>query len=165
MFEEFEKEEEKEERESRMRLVRDSALVIAGLVALGALAYFIWRPSAQPAPTAQSTAQSVPLGPPDPAHDLEIVKAVMGKDVSGIRVMWSVKIRNKSTRYTYSNIKYEASFVGPDGRTLSGSADTIRDSVEPGGLKTIPQFVDGLYNSNASTYNFKLVGADAVVAE
>lgn len=163
MFEEFEKEEEREEKESRMRLMRDSVLVIGALVVLGALAYVIWRPSAKPAPTTQSTAQAVPAGPPDPTHDLEIVKAVMGKDVSGIRVMWSVKIRNKSTRYTYSNIKYEASFVGPDGRTLSAATDTIRDSVEPGGLKTIPQFVDGLYNSNASTYNFRLVGADASV--
>jgi hypothetical protein len=163
MFEEFEKEEEKEEKESRMRLMRDSALVIAGLVILGGLAYFVWRPSAKPAPTAQATAQTVPAEPPNATRDLEIVKAVMGKDVSGIRVMWSVRIRNKSTRYTYSNIKYEASFIGPDGRTLSASADTIRDSIEPGGLKTIPEFVDGLYNSNASTYNFKLVGADASV--
>src|SRR5512141_2574934 len=162
MFEELEQE-EREEKESRKRLMRDSAVVIGALVILGALAYVIWRPSAKPAPNPPSTAQTVPADPPSATRDLEIVKAVMGKDVSGIRVMWSVKIRNKSTRYTYSNIKYEASFVGPDGRTLSASADTIRDSVEPGGLKVIPQFVDGLYDSNASTYNFKLVGADATV--
>ena len=163
MFEEFEKEEEREERESRIRLIRDSAIVIAALAVLGGLAYYIWRPSAKPAPNPQSTAQAVPAEPPNATRDLEIVKAVMGKDVTGIRVMWSVRIRNKSTRYTYSNIKYEASFIGPDGRTLSAATDTIHDSVEPGGLKTIPQFVDGIYNSNASTYNFKLVGAEASV--
>ena len=120
MFEELEQE-EREEKESRKRLMRDSALVIGALVVLGALAYVIWRPSAKPAPNPPSTAQTVPADPPSATRDLEIVKAVMGKDVSGIRVMWSVKIRNKSTRYTYSNIKYEASFVGPDGRTHSGA--------------------------------------------
>lgn len=162
MFEEFEKEEEKEEKESRLRLIRDSVLVIVALVVVVGLAYFIWRPRAKPnvsnLPSARTAA---PAGPPDVTRDLEIVRAIMGKDPSGIRVMWSVKIRNKSAVYTYSNLKYQATFVGPDGRTLAVTEDTIKDQVEPGGEKTIPSFIDGLYNSNASTYNFRLVSADA----
>jgi hypothetical protein len=160
MFEELE-EEEREEKESRRRLLRDCSLVIGALAIIGGLAYFIFRSSVKPPPSAPSQVQAALAGPPNATRDLEIVRAVMGKDVSGLRVMWSVKIRNKSSVYSYYNLKYEATFVGPDGRTLSVTADTIKDTVEPGALKTIPQFVDGLYNSNASTYNFRLVGAEA----
>ena len=59
MFEEFEKEEEREERESRIRLIRDSAIVIAALAVLGGLAYYIWRPSAKPAQASRHKPQTV----------------------------------------------------------------------------------------------------------
>jgi hypothetical protein len=160
MFEELE-EEEKQERESRKRLLRDSAVIIGALVALGVIAYLIWRPATRPPVSTPSPAPAAQAAPPDAARDLQVVRAVMGKDVSGLRVRWSVTIRNKSAAYTYSDFKYEADFVGPDGRTLSTTADTIRDSVEPGEEKTIPDFANGLYNANASTYHFRLVGAEA----
>ena len=153
--------EEREEREVRQRLIRDAAMVVAVLVVIGAIAYVIWRPNITTQPATSTPAPTAKMLPPDVNRDLEIVKAVMGKDVSGLRVMWSVKIRNKSNVYTYSNLKYEVTFIGPDGRPMYVTADTIRDGVEPGGLKTIPEFVDGMYNSSASTYNFRVVGADA----
>jgi hypothetical protein len=160
MFEELE-EEEREEKESRKRLLRDSALIIGALVVIGAISYLIWRPAASPSAKAPHPSPVAEAGPPDATRDLQVVRAEMGKDPSGLRVMWSVTIRNKSTAYTYYNFKYQADFIGPDGRTLFTSADTIPDSVEPGGEKTLPDFVGGLYNANASTYHFRLVGADA----
>jgi hypothetical protein len=62
--------------------------------------------------------------------------------------------------YTYRDIQYEARFIGPDGRVMAVNRDTIkRNSIAPGEQKTIPTFLDGLYNKNASKYQFVLVGA------
>jgi hypothetical protein len=160
MFEELEQE-ARDEKESRKRLLRVSAIIIGVLVVIGAIAYVIWRP----APVV-STKVSVPtpaakVGPPDATRDLKVVRAVMGKDPSGLRVMWSVTIQNKSTAYTYSNFKYEVDFISPYGVVLSNSADTIPGSVGPGAQETLPDFMGGMYNANASTYHFHLVGAEA----
>ncbi len=145
-------------------MLRASGIIIAVLVVLAIAAYFIWKPSGQPA--AKATASAGPTaaevakaGPPDAVRDLVVERATMGKDVSGLRVRWSVTLRNKSNVYTYSNFKYEADFIGPDGRTLSTSADTIPGSIAPGEEKTLPDFTGGMYNPNAATYHFRLVGA------
>ncbi|MGA8184006.1 MAG: hypothetical protein WB819_10240 [Terriglobia bacterium] len=160
MFEELEQE-ERDEKESRNRLLRVSAIIVGVLVVIGAIAYVVWRP----APVA-STKVSVPtpaanVGPPDATRDLKLVRLVMGKDPSGLRNMWSVTIHNESTVYTYSNFKYEVEFMGPDGRILYNTADTIPGSVGPGADETLPDYLGGMYNANASTYHFHLVGAEA----
>ena len=160
MFEELEQE-ERDEKESRNRLLRDSAIIIGALLVIGAIAYVIWRP----APVA-STKASVPtpaakVGPPDATRDLKLDRVVMGKDPTGVRVMWSVTIHNKSTAYTYSNFKYAVEFMGPDGKVMYNSADTIPGSVGPSEDVTLPDFMGGMYNANASSYHFHLVGAEA----
>jgi hypothetical protein len=160
MFEELEQE-EREEKESRNRLLRDSAIIIGVLVVIGAIAYMVWRPAAV-APTKVSVpAPAANVGPPDATRDLNLVHVVMGKDPTGVRVMWSVTIQNKSTAYTYSNFKYAVEFIGPDGKLLYNSGDTIPGSVGPGDEVTLPDFMGGMYNANASTYHFHLVGAEA----
>lgn len=160
MFEELEKE-EREKKESRKKRIWISALIIAALVVVGTLVYVVSRPRAKAPLSVQSPTPAGEVAPPDAPHDLQIVRAVMGKDVTGVRVMWSVQLRNKSTVYAYSDIQYEAHFIGPDGRTLAVNRDTIKDSIEPGEEKKIPTFMDGLYNSGASTYQFRLTGANA----
>lgn len=158
MFEEQLEEEEREDKEERRKLLEITAAIVSILVVAGVIVYLTSRVRSKIAP---SVLQPVAAGrpAPDPLHDLTIVRARMGKDVSGIRVKWSVKLQNKSSLYTYSDIQYEARFIGPDGRTRSANRDTIKDSVGPGEQKNIPEFVDGIYDSNASTYQFVLLSA------
>lgn len=159
MFEELQ-EEEKEIKEIRKHQIWISAVIILVLAVIGTLAYVVLKPLPNKTPlSAQSPAPSVKATPPDPAHDLQVVRAVMGKDVTGVRVIWSVQMRNKSTAYTYSDIQYEARFIRPDGTTLAVSRDTIKTSIGPGEEKKIPQFIDGIYDASAATYSFVLTGA------
>jgi hypothetical protein len=67
--------------------------------------------------------------------------------------------------YTYSDIQYEASFITVDGKLLSVVRDTIKDSIGPGEEKTIPPFMDGVYDARASTFQFVLKGATGTVAQ
>jgi len=157
MFEELEKE-EKGEKEERNKLLLMMAYIVGGLIIVGVLAYFLTRGSSKTAPPVQSVAAARQTAA-DPVKDLKIVRAVMGKDPTGIRVMWSVQLRNKSAVYTYSDIQYEARFLGPDGGTRSASRDTIKTSIAPGEEKKFPPFLDGVYDANASTYQFVIVGA------
>jgi hypothetical protein len=157
MFEELE-EEQRLEKEERKKTLRITAYIVSALVIVGAIIYITSRSHPKtPSPAKPLVAASQTA--PDPIRDLKIVQAKMGKDPTGIRVMWSVQLQNKSPVYTYSDIQYEARFIGPDGKVRTATRDTIKDSVGPGEEKKIPQFLDGIYDANASTYQFVLISA------
>jgi hypothetical protein len=164
MFEELE-EEEKEKTQSRKKRLWIGACIIAALVVVIALVYVISGPRTKAPVRVQPRAPAGQTAAADALHDLRLVRAVMGKDVSGLRVLWSVQLRNRSAVYTYSDIQYEASYITVDGKLLSVVRDTIKDSIGPGEEKTIPQFVDGLYDARASTFQFLIQGAKATVAQ
>jgi len=161
MFEELE-EEERGEKEETKKLLRITAIILGAVVIVGAVVYVTTRgrsKAAAPVHPLVAARQSNP----DPIHDLRIVRARMGKDLTGIRVRWAVELQNKSAVYTYSDIQYEARFIGPDGKVRSATRDTIKDIIAPGEEKKIPEFIDGIYDSNASTYQFVLVSAKSTV--
>jgi hypothetical protein len=164
MFEELQKEEQ-EEKEERNKTVKITAIIVGILVVVALVVYLGSRghantaQSAQPAPAAAAAGKT----PADAVKDLQIVRAVMGKDPTGIRVMWSVQLKNKSSVYTYSDIQYEARFIGVDGGTLSASRDVIKSSIGPGEEKKFPNFMGGVYDANASTYQFVIVSATSSV--
>jgi hypothetical protein len=157
MFEELEQE-ERGEKEERNKLLRMTAYIVGVLAIVGVIVYIGSRGHAKTSPAVQTPSAATQTAP-DPVKDLKIINATMRKDPSGIRVMWLVQLRNKSAVYTYSDVQYEASFIGPDGRTLSANRDTIKTSIAPGEEKKLPPFMDGVYDANASTYQFVLVGA------
>jgi len=157
MFEELE-EEERGKKEETKKLLRLTAIIVGALVIVGAVVYVTTRVRSKAAPPVHP-AVAARQSSPDPIHDLRIVHALMGKDPSGIRVRWAVELQNKSAVYTYSDIEYEARFTGPDGKVRAATRDTIKDSIAPGEQKEIPEFIDGIYDSNASTYEFVLVSA------
>ena len=159
MFEELEHEEQEQKEETR-KLTWITAIIVGVLVVVGGIVYFTSRPKAK-APQAATTVAAKPHAAPDPVNDLKIVRAIMGKDPTGVRVMWSVQLQNKSDTYTYSNIQYEARFIGPDGKTRTANRDTIKGSIAPGEEKKIPEFLDGIYDANAATYQFVLLGAES----
>jgi hypothetical protein len=159
MFENLE-EEEREQREERKKLLRMTAYIVSALVVVGVIVYIASRGHSKTSAPVQAVAAARQTAP-DPVNDLKIIKATMGKDPTGIRVMWSVQLRNKSAVFTYSDIQYEARFIGPDGSTIAASRDTINTSLEPGEEKKFPPFLGGIYNANASTYQFVIIGATA----
>jgi hypothetical protein len=161
MFEVLQQE-DKELRQTRKKLVWMSAVVVVVLVVIGAVVYKISKPHLTAAPeAAQTAAPAAKEGAPDPIHDLQVVRAVMGKDVTGVRVVWSVRLRNKSQEYTYSDVQYEARFINPDGSVLAVSRGTIPCNLAPGDEEKVPEFMDGIYDARAATYNFVLLGAKA----
>ena len=157
MFEELEKE-ERGEREETKKLLRIAAIIVGALAIVGAVVYLTTRGRFKAAPLVHPVVAERQSNP-DPIHDLRIVHALMGRDPTGIRVKWAVELQNKSAVYTYSDIQYEARFIGPDGKVRTATRDTIKDSFAPGEQKEIPEFIDGIYDRNASTYEFVLVSA------
>jgi hypothetical protein len=165
MFEELQ-EEEKEFTEQRKKRIWICAVIILALAVVGAIVYKVSKPLPNKTPlSAQSSAPAIKETTPDPIHDLEVVRAVMGKDVTGVRVMWSVQLRNKSAAFAYSNVQYEARFVRPDGTVLAVSRGTIPCNLAPGDEQKIPDFIDGIYDQSASSYNFVLLGAKATAQQ
>jgi hypothetical protein len=165
MFEELQQE-EKELKEMRQKQIWISAIIVLALVVIGGAVFLLTKPFAKKAPaTAETSAPAVKETAPDPARDLQVVRAVMGKDVTGVRVMWSVLLRNKSSAYTYSDVQYEARFLRPDGSVMAVSRGTIPCNLAPGDEEKIPDFMGGIYDASASTYNFVLVGAKATPAQ
>jgi hypothetical protein len=161
MFEELEKE-QKEEKEERTKVIWMTAIVVGILAVVLVVVYIASRARPKAPQPVKSTAKAgQPAPAPDPVHDLQLVRAVMGKDPTGIRVMWSVRLRNKSAVYTYSDIQYEAYFLTRDGVRLGVNKDTIKDSIGPGEDKKFPDFVGGIYDAGASTYQFLVTGATA----
>jgi hypothetical protein len=141
-------------------MLRMTAYVVGILAVVAVIVYFASRPRPKAPQPVKSTATAGQPAP-DPVHDLQLVRAVMGKDPTGIRVMWSVRLRNKSAVYTYSDIQYEAYFLTRDGVRLGVNKDTIKDSIGPGEDKKFPDFVGGIYDARASTYQFVITGATA----
>jgi len=157
MFEELE-EEERGEKEERKKLLRITAMIVGALVIVGAVVYVTTRGRSKAAASVHPVVAASQSNP-DPVHDLRVVSARMGKDLTGIRVKWAVELQNKSAVYTYSEIQYEARFIGFDGKVRATTRDTIKGSVAPGEEKKIPEFLDGLYDRNAQSYQFVLVSA------
>ena len=113
--------------------------------------------------TAKSTAPAAPAAATakaeaDPVRDLKIFKATMDKDRMGTTAVWSLVIENRSKVYSYSDIKYEASYIGADNRPLLVNQGTIAASIEPGDQKT-SELRDALYPAGTSWYKFRITGA------
>jgi len=161
MFEELLKEEQREERQERKKLVQMTAYVVAALVVVGAIIYLASGRHARAGQPLTSAAAAALQTPPDAVRDLKLARVRMGKDSTGLRVKWSVQLTNKSNVYTYSDIRYGAYLLDPNGARIGGSEDTIKDSIGPGEEKAFPEFVGGIYNPNASTYQFVIKGATA----
>jgi len=133
---------------------------IAVIVVLAAAsAYFLMQTknSANKEAPAMAGAATQVKGDPDAVRDLQIQRATMAKDRLGTMTVWSVTIQNKSTGYTYSNIKYQTTYIGADDRVLMENQGTIADSIGPGEQKSI-QVNDPLYPAPTARYRMKITG-------
>jgi hypothetical protein len=132
---------------------------IVVIVILGAAGgYYFMQSKGAPPRQASADASAVPKGDADPVRDLRIQRTTMDKDRNGTMSVWAVTIENKSTGYSYSNIKYETTYVGADGQVLMSNKGTLADTIGPGEQKNCTAN-DPLYPSGTARYMMKITGA------
>jgi hypothetical protein len=143
-----------DKQESKLKYERIGISILALLLIVGIAYYFMPKHTAQqPTPAA-----AAPTSPADPVHDLKIVRATMNKDSLGTTAVWLVTLQNKSSAYTYSNIRYETNYIGPGDTLLLTNQGTIAESYGPGEEHN-SQIRDTLYPNGTSWYKFKIVDA------
>ena len=148
-----------DKQEAKLGYERIGISVLVLLVIAGAVFYFLAKQSAkqQAAPVA-----AAPAAPADPIHDLKIVRVTMNKDPMGTTAVWLVTLQNKSAAYTYSNIHYETSYIGPNDKPILVNQGSIPDSFGPGDEHN-SQIRDTLYPNGTAWYKFKIVDAKSAV--
>jgi len=146
-----------DKQESKLEYERIGISVLVLLLIAGAAFYFLSKQSArqQSAPVA-----AAPAAPADPIHDLKIVRVTMSKDPTGTTAIWLVTLQNKSNAYTYSNIRYETNYIGPNDTPILVNQGSIADSFTPGDEHN-SQIRDTLYPNGTAWYKFKIVDAKA----
>lgn len=136
--------------------------VVVAVIALGALYYVMSKGSVNKGPSAAAQAAAAAAGPADPLHDLKIIRTSMDKDRNGTTAMWSVTMQNKSSAYTYNEIKYQTSYIGADDKPILVNEGTLKDTFSPGEQKSA-EFSDALYPAGTVRYTFKIKEAKSVV--
>lgn len=145
-----------DKQETKLEYERIGISIVVLLVIAGIAYYFIPKHRAKQ----QTSAPAVATAPADPVHDLKIVRATMNKDPMGATAVWLVTLQNKSAAYTYTNIRYETSYVGPDNRQLLVNQGTIQETFGPGEQRN-SEIRDALYPNGTAWYKFKIVDAKA----
>jgi hypothetical protein len=147
-----------DKQESKLKYERIGTSILVLLVIAGAAFYFMPKQSAkQSAPVA-----AAPTAAADPVHDLKIVRVTMNKDPMGATAVWLVTLQNKSAAYTYSNIKYETSYIGPNDKPILVNQGSLADTFGPGDEHN-SQIRDTLYPNGTAWYKFKIVDAKSTV--
>lgn len=147
-----------DKQEAKLGYERIGISVLVLLVIAGAVFYFMPKQSQkQSAPVA-----AAPTAPADPVHDLKIVRVTMNKDPMGTTAVWLVTLQNRSAAYTYSNIKYETSYIGPNDKPIAVNQGSMPDTFGPGDEHN-SQIRDILYPNGTAWYKFKIVDAKSVV--
>jgi hypothetical protein len=148
--------EEVKQKEPRGFWIGIALAVIA--IAGGAIWYTTSRGGAQKQASAATVSAASPQVAADAIRDLKVQRATMNKDRNGTTAVWLVSIENKSANYSYSNIKYETSYVGADNVAILTNQGTIAATIGPGEQNS-SQINDALYPAGTSWYKFRITGA------
>jgi uncharacterized protein YpmB len=137
-----------------------SIVVIVVLVVVGAVMYTMSKSTAK-GPASGAAAVAAPTNA-DAVKDLKIVRATMGKDRDGMTAVWSVTLEDRSDTYTYSGIRYEASYIGADNNAVLVNQGTISMTIGPGEQRS-SEIRDALYPAATAWYKFRITGATPAV--
>ncbi len=132
-------------------------LAVVVVVVVGALLYLTRQPGDEAAPPASATAGAADLAQADASRDLKLSRATLGKDVTGTRAVWSIRIQNDSP-YAYTDMQYEARYFDAGDRLLASGEGTIEGSIEPREEKSL-DLQDILYPEGTARYEFRLKDA------
>jgi hypothetical protein len=128
-------------------------LVVVALVAIVGGALFLRQ-----APEETEAAPAVDLSQADPVNDLKVNRAAMDRDPTGTRAVWTISIQNDSP-YTYTNIKYEATYLDARETVIVTNEGTLPGSVGPRQQKRIADLQDILYPEGTVSFRFRLLEA------
>jgi len=113
------------------------------------------RVRAQNAPVADITKA-------DAVKDLKIERASMQKDSLGTTAVWTVTLINRSDTFTYTEIAYEAQYIGADNQVILNTKGTIPATMGPNSEKT-SEIRDVAYPSAVVWYRMKVTAAKAKI--
>jgi hypothetical protein len=155
----FEVPEDKEERKREHLWLGVTVVVL--VVLGGALLYYMSQHSAKG--TGGRAASSVaPKTAPDPVHDLKILRATMDKDRTGTTAVWLVSVENRSSGYTYSNIRYETTYVDANNAPLLVNQGALPFTLGPGQVQN-SEIRDALYPTGTAFFKFRITDAKSAV--
>ena len=145
-----------DKQEAKLGYERIGISVLVLLLIAAAVVYFMPKQDAkQSAPV-----PAAPASPADPVHDLKIVRVTMNKDPLGTTAVWLVTLQNKSNAYTYTDVRYETHYIGPDNKSILVNQGSIAESFSPG-EEHKSQIRDTLYPNGTAWFKFKVVDAKA----
>ena len=138
-------------------------ILVVLAVLIGGIVFYMDKKnnnSSTPAPAAASASAAPGQTAPDAVKDLRIVSQKLDKDSTGTAV-WTVELRNMSQVFTYSNIQYETTYLGPGGAGLGDNHGTIPSlTLDPGDSQSTT-FRDAGYPGGTALFKIKVTGANA----
>lgn len=137
-----------------------SILIVVVLAVVGTVIYMMSKAPAK-GPASGAAAVAAPTNA-DAVKDLKIVRATMGKDRDGMTALWSVTLENKSETYTYSGIRYEASYIGADNNAVLVNQGAISMTIGPGEQRS-SEIRDTLYPAATAWYKFRITGGTPAI--
>ena len=147
-----------DKQETKIEHERIGISILVLLLIAGIAYYFIAKHSVRP----RVSAPAVATAPAAPVKDLKIVRATMTKDRLGSTAVWLVTLRNQSPTYTYTNIRYETSYIGRDNNQILVNQGTVPATYGPGD-ELNSEIRDALYPDGTAWYKFKIIDAKASV--
>jgi hypothetical protein len=156
----FEEQQEEDQQSSRRGMIVVVSIVLV-LAIVGTLV-FLDSKGYLKSSTSASTSTSSPaaLANANPVKDLRILGAKMDKDSTGTTAMWLVDVKNSSQTLTYSHIKYQTTYGGPNDSVIGQNSGEMSVSLGPGEEQNV-QFNDAQYPSGVQWYKVAVTGANA----
>jgi hypothetical protein len=98
---------------------------------------------------------------PDPVKDIAITHAEFRPELPGAKPAWIIGFKNTSNKFTYDQIRLEATYMDEQGKVLETDKLVVRQKLPPGDEKLVGS-VDFKGRGAAKTGTLKVLGAEDV---
>jgi hypothetical protein len=155
----FEEQQIEDQQSSRRGMIIVVSIVLV-LAIVGTLVYLDSKGYLKSTSTSASTNAPVVVPNADPTKDLRVISTKVDKDATGLVAAWLVDLKNSSQTLTYSHIKYQTTYYGPNESVIGQNTGEIKVTLGPGEEQNV-QFNDAQYPENLTLANVKITGATA----
>lgn len=156
----FEEQQEEDQQSSRRGTIILISIVLV-LAIVGTLAYLDSKGHLRSTATSAATTASAPVAlKGDPTKDLRVISTKVDKDPTGLAAAWLVDLRNESHTLTYSHIKYQTTYYGPNQSVIGQNTGEMPVTLGPGEEQSV-QFNDVQYPDNLQLAHVAIVDAQA----
>ncbi|HTZ98786.1 MAG TPA: hypothetical protein VMB02_00545 [Candidatus Aquilonibacter sp.] len=155
----FEEQQEEDQQSSRRGTIVVISIVVV-LIIVGTLVYLDSKGYLRSSSTSAATTETAAVVKGDPGKDIHFVsEAKMEKDDTGTAA-WLVDIRNESQTLSYSHIKYQTTYGGPNQTVLAQNSGEMTVTLGPGEEQNV-QFKDIQCPDNVQWFRVNITSADA----